>query len=110
FMDTTEPQNDGRNSAPVLSNTDEGAIETIGDTDLWKMAYSGTVAFDTATPGITLEAEIVDSSGAPVPNSGGPYFGGSSFTVFAGEFVRVWARDANQAAVAARSMYFLDYT
>ena len=110
FMDEFEPQNDATVSAPVLTTSDQGAIETIGDTDFWQLAYDGTVAFDTATPGITLEAEIVDASGAPVPNSGGPYPGGSSLTVFGGEFVRVWARDANQAAVAARSMYFLDYT
>lgn len=109
LMDQTEPQNDGTGSAPVLTETDGGAIETIGDTDYWRLAYGGTVAFDAVSGGIALEAEIVDASGQPVLNSGGPYQSGEVLEVFAGEYLRVWAVDQDEAAAAANSSYFIDY-
>lgn len=108
FMDETEPQNDAPGSAPVLTGDDSGAIETIGDADYWRLAYGGTVAFDDVG-GIALEAEIVDGSGKRVPNSGGPYRSGDVLSVFAGEYIRVWAADPAVAAAAANSSYFLEY-
>src|SRR5690606_9057993 len=109
YMDETEPQNDSPGSAPVLTATDSGAVETIGDTDYWRLAYAGSVAFDHVGGGIALEAEIVDAGGNPVPGSGGPYRSGEVLEVLAGEYVRVWTVDPEVAAAAANSSYFLEY-
>src|SRR5690606_31696239 len=108
FMDRTETANDATGSAPVLTDTDSGAIETIGDTDYWQLAYGGTVAFDAAGGGITLEAEIVDAAGNPDPASGGPYLSGATFPVREGEYLRVRTRNSGEAAAAANSAYYLE--
>jgi len=112
LMDDTEPANDWIGSAPVLVDDASGAIETIGDVDLWRMATAGTVAFDTVSGGPTLQAQILDSDGSQVPSNqgGGPFTSGQSFGVFSGEYVRVTSADPNRAAVAARSSYFLERT
>jgi len=112
LMDTTEPANDQTGSAPVLVGDVSGAIETIGDVDVWRMATTGTVAFDTVSGGIAMQARVLDVNGSPVPGNqgGGPFANGQSFGVFAGEYVRVSATDGNRAAVAAASTYFLERT
>lgn len=112
LMDDTEPANDSTGTAPVLVDDVSGAVETIGDVDLWLMAANGTVAFDTVSGGPTLQARILDSGGGQVPSNegGGPFTSGQSFGVLAGDYVRVSSADSNQAAVAARSSYFLERT
>lgn len=110
FGDDNEPFNGSINTAPILSLFDAGAIETSGDFDLWKMGFTGTVAFDTVVNGIVLEARILNASGVEVPtsNGGGPYFDGQEFSVYTGEYVRVRAVTSGQAAASARSTFYLE--
>jgi hypothetical protein len=112
LMDETEPMNDASATAPVLVSDVSGAVETSGDIDVWRMATSGTVAFDTVAGGPALQARILDTTGAPIPPNlgGGPFGNGQSLSVFAGEYVLVAAANADQAAAAARSTYFLERT
>ena len=109
YSDETEDNNDDPATAPNLVAFDGGAIETVGDIDYFYMVNDGTVAFDDNEGGIALEAFIVDASGAPVANLPGPYYPGDSIQVFTGEFLRVWAADANIAASSSKSGYYLDY-
>jgi len=112
LMDDTEPANDSVATAPVLVSDVSGAVETIGDADVWRMATSGTVAFDTVSGGPALQARVLDTNGVQVPPNlgGGPFADGQTFSVFAGEHVLVGATDPDQAAVAARSTYYLERT
>ncbi|HEV6953057.1 MAG TPA: hypothetical protein VKY86_07365 [Promicromonospora sp.] len=105
FDDRTEPANDARSTAPSIVGDGSGAIETVGDVDLWLVPFTGQVAFDAVSGGPALQAHVLSPQGAVVD---GPYAPGSTFEVFAGEFVRVRAADPNRAAVAGRSTYFLD--
>lgn len=112
LMDDTEPANDSIGTAPVLVTDVSGAVETIGDVDVWRMASSGTVRFATVSGGPALQARVLDVNGVPVPADmgGGPFGDGQSFGVFEGEYVRVSAADSSRAAVAAASTYFLERT
>lgn len=112
LMDDTEPANDSTGSAPVLVTDVSGAVETIPDADAWRMATSGTVAFDTVSGGPALQARLLDAGGVPIPVNlgGGPYVDGQSFSVFSGEYIVISAVNGNEAAVAARSTYFLERT
>lgn len=110
LMDDTEPANNAVGTAPVLVTTASGAIETIGDVDVWRAGATGTVAFDTVAAGPALRLVLLDESGAQIPTDlgGGPFTSGQTFTVFAGESMRISATNVNQAAVAAHSSFFLE--
>lgn len=105
YGDEYEPENDTLQGAPTFQFFDSGAIETVGDVDLWLVPFTGQVAFDTVSGGPALQAHVLNPLGDVVA---GPYAPGTTFEVFAGEFVRVRAADPNRAAVAGRSTYFLD--
>lgn len=111
YRDLTEPQNNATATAPSLAAFDSGAIETVGDIDLWWASTTGIVRFDTAVGGPALEATLLDASGVPISSQlgGGPFLNGQTFSVFAGEFIRVRASSATRAAAAARSVYYLEY-
>jgi len=105
--DAYEPDNDAPAGAPTFDLLDSGAIETVGDVDYWRFDADTSVVFQVVADGIPLEAEIVDATGAPVFDSGGPYFDGETVQLFAGEYLRVWAQEPWQAASSARSTYYL---
>src|SRR5690606_21218549 len=104
--DDTEPANNARATAPVLVGTDSGAIETIGDVDMWRVSTTGRVAFDTVSGGPNLHAAILDIGGTPIP--GLVYTSGANFCAYPGETIRVTASNPSQAAVSARSTYFFE--
>ena len=104
FDDTTEPDNDSRATAPAIAD-DSGAIEFVGDVDYWYVPATGTVKFETVVGGVPLVADIV----GPVGNVISANLQPGNLAVQAGEFLRVRAANANAAAVAGRSTYFLYY-
>ena len=106
LLDGTEPANNNRATAPDLVNSDSGAIETIGDVDMWRVNAVGRVAFDTVSGGPNLQAVVLDIGGNPIP--GLVYTRGSRFCAYPGETIRVTASNSSQAAASARSSYFLE--
>lgn len=104
FDDTTEPANDFTSTAPVIAGDGVGAIEYVGDEDVWKSAFTGEVSFTAPTATIDLLAEVYNPVGQPVA---GPYSPGTEFLVYADEYVLVRAADPSQAAVAGKSRYNL---
>ncbi|HEX7001392.1 MAG TPA: hypothetical protein VF164_06820 [Trueperaceae bacterium] len=104
FDDTTEPANDFTSTAPVIAGDGVGAIEYVGDEDVWKSAFTGDVSFTAPTATIDLLAEVYNTVGQPVA---GPYSPGTEFLVYADEYVLVRAADPSQAAVAGKSRYNL---
>lgn len=104
FDDTTEPANDSSSNAPVVTDDGQGAIEYVGDEDIWKVAFDGDVSFSAVEGGIALLATVHSSGGSQVA---GPYSAGSTFPVFAGEYILVRASNPDAAAVSGKSKYFL---
>src|SRR5690606_23744159 len=103
LQDDTEPQNDGRSSAPVLAAEVAGAIELLGDNDHW-LSPDGLAVTFAAVPGVELEAVVLSAGGSQVA---GPYYPESTFSVFTGETVRVRGRGNAVAGAPAASTYFL---
>src|SRR5690606_15311739 len=107
FRDLTEPANNNFGTAPVLDTPDAGAIETVGDYDLWSIATNGTVIFNTySSQALELEAVVVNSQGTEIS---GPYFSGETFDARSGEFLKIYSREAQKAAVSATSVYNLAF-
>lgn len=105
FMDPTEPANNTRGAVP-LDGDDSGAIETIGDVDMFRVPTVGRVRFDTAGGGPALQAVILDIGGNPIP--GLVYSSGANFCAYDGETIRVSAINSSQAAASARSSYWIE--
>jgi len=105
FDDTTEPANDSRLTALSLTDDGSGAIEFVGDVDLWYVPFDGTVSFETVSGGLPMVVDVLSSSGSVLFDDLPP----GGIAVGAGEYLRVRAADPNAAAVAGRSRYFLFY-
>lgn len=105
YQDVYETSNDVVGGAVLLSGDDSGAIETVGDVDYWRVNVDGTVAFDVKSGGIALDAHIVDAAGNLLE---GPFVGGQTLTVWAGDRIRVKAQNPNVAAVASSSLYYIE--
>lgn len=105
LQDDTEPANGSLQSAPTfnVASTVSGAIETIGDRDLWHVSGTATVQFDAASNLLDLEATVLSSSGTAVA---GPFGPGDQFEVFDNEYVRVESA-TDLAAASAKSVYYL---
>ena len=120
--DRSEPRNDTRSGADVLSETLWGALETIGDVDTFELANDGDVTVHapiTLDGGpdslyLSIEVEVLGSEGARIPAAqvGGqnPVVLGpdESYTftdLFEDEFVRVREASGNRAAAAEYSGY-----
>lgn len=104
FDDTTEPANDSLGTSPTVVEDASGAIETVGDEDLWYAPFGGVVSFDGVSGGLPLVVDVLDGSGSVI-------FGGlppGDISVGPGEYLRVRAANGNTAAVSGRSSYFLD--
>lgn len=108
YGDEYEPENDTLQGAPTFQFFDSGAIETVGDVDYWYFEAPTTVTFDTNDLAIPLEAWILDAAGNLVGDGPGPYLPGDQITLFANEYLRVWAVEEWQAASSARSRYDIE--
>lgn len=109
-QDTTEPDNSAINSAPAFDPTaaagEQGAIETLGDVDYWRVTASGITSMLTAAGDpVGLRIEIVDPTGARVAG-GGPFAPGTSFQVFANDYLRIYSSQG-RAGASATSQYTL---
>lgn len=105
-QDTGEDDNDSSSSAPTLGvgGSQEGAIETLGDTDLYRVTANGTLSFS-STSSLDLIAEIVFDG--VVQDTLEP---GESASVFTGDLVRVKEDGGNAAGPAGSSRYALELT
>ena len=105
-QDEGEPDNDTTATAPPLSiSTDQtGAIETLGDVDLYAVQENGTVMFDSPSP-FDLIAEVLFNG--DVQSTLQP---GESAAVFTGDTVRVSENGGNAAGPSASSRYALSMT
>lgn len=120
--DRSEPRNDTRSGADVLSETLWGALETIGDVDTFELASDGDVTVHApirldggpASLYLSIEVEVLDSDGARIPAAQvggqnpvvlGPDESHTFTDLFEGEFVRVREATGNRAAAAEYSGY-----
>ncbi len=104
FDDNTEPANNDTSTAPIVTDDGEGAIEFIGDEDIWKVAFGGVVTFAKVSGAIDMVVDVYNQFGQHVD---GPYPSGYTFNVYAGDYIVVRALDSSVAAVAAKSAYNL---
>jgi hypothetical protein len=103
IQDEGEPDNNLSSTAPTLSEAidQEGAIETLGDIDLYSVETTGTLSFTSASS-LDLIAEVL-FNGA-VQDTLSP---GETGQVFDGDIVRVSENGGNAAAIASASAYDL---
>lgn len=108
FADTGETANDNRNTAVVVTGSETGALETLGDSDFYRSSTAATqVRLESSAAALSLRAEIFLEDGTPAGFAavGQPY----SSTLAPNRFlVRVYA-DTPRAAVAGRSTYALTF-
>jgi hypothetical protein len=102
FTDTNEP-NDGVNGASPLVNEQSGAIELVGDRDVFRVERAGRLVFSNPPNTIRLQAQVYAANGATRQRT---LADGESMLVAAGQFVVVEAL-GETAAPSARSFYFL---
>jgi hypothetical protein len=103
IQDEGEPENNLESTAPTLSAAidQEGAIETLGDIDLYSVETTGTLSFDSASA-LDLIAEVLFNGN--VQDTISP---GETAQVFDGDVVRVRENGGNAAAIASASAYDL---
>ena len=106
YDDPYEPGNDSQSGAvtlPAGSSGDDGAIETLGDTDYWTMGADGTLTFDGGTL-VNARADVIDGLDGHLVKTLQP---GDSIGVFQGDIVEVYAQGDQRAAVSGSSLYNL---
>ena len=101
YADTNEPANDTIGGAALVTSSEGGAIETIGDVDYFRMGASGTVRFTTGTGVLGIRA-YVTATGQTLTD-------GQSYSALSGDIVRVEVPGASRAAASAVSNYSLSY-
>ena len=103
YSDTNETNNNTESGATSLSTFDEGAIETIGDVDFYRVQADGELFFDSlAAASLGLRAEV--------SGPGGPdelLLPGESVFVVAGDLVEVYS-STNWAGSPQASGYSLE--
>lgn len=106
LRDTTEPENDSATGAPSLSSggDEQGAIETIGDIDHYRVLADGEVLFVANHPALDLVLRARDVTGEVF----GPYRDGDTFVVMAGDILWVES-NLNRAAAAGASRYAISH-
>lgn len=108
YDDTNEPANDHMSSAPTLfaSSSDSGAIETIGDSDFWRVQYNGDVTFSVTSSIFAMRVSVYSSNGTRVA---GPYTTADSpFYAYDGEYLRVYSAN-DYAGPSGSSRYDLSH-
>ncbi len=106
FWDSTENFSYDMVSPPMIpaGGFDKGAIETVGDVDYWEVPATAELVFSPQS--FPTEAYVLNQIGQEIL---GPLPPGESVPVFQGEYVRVWAVNADRAAIAGRSGYTLEH-
>ena len=83
-QDSGEDANDALETAPTLSDFDTGAIETLGDEDIYRITNSGTLMFDSGSP-LALRADVVFDDRVVTLEPG------DTFDVRSGDYVVVYS-------------------
>ena len=108
YQDPYETANDTRSGAVQLyaGSSDSGAIETLGDTDWWRINSNGYLTFTKVSSPISLEAVLYDSADQYV----GTYSPSNSATisVLAGDYLMVQSVNG-YAGSSGVSRYDLSY-
>lgn len=112
FGDFPTDEFEGDNESPtntlatynVAGAPENGAIETLGDRDWWRVVGNGTVFFDAPNPALGLHAYVYSPSGDTLLE--GPISSGRSFDVLNNELILIRS-DNNRAAPSASSTYYL---
>lgn len=109
YDDTGEPANDDEATAVDLNDFDQGAIETLGDEDYYRVAAAGEVSFNAPAASseiaARLRAEITEADGTPIVTLEP---GQSEDRLFAGDIIRVYVEGGERAGAAAVSRYVLE--
>lgn len=101
YGDTNERFNDDPSTSPLLSSSDSGAIETLGDVDYYETTLDGTVRFTTVNNALGIVA-YVSATGDTLQN-------GDVYQAVPGDIVRVSAPGGSRAGAPAVSGYTLAY-
>lgn len=102
FSDANEP-NDGFGAPTPLFDEQEGAIELVGDRDVFRVEREGRLVFSNPPTMIRLRAQVYAADGFTRQRT---LADGESMLVTAEQYVVVEAL-ADTAAASARSLYFL---
>ena len=105
YSDTEEPGNNEVSGAPNVSDFESGAIESLGDVDLFRADTNGDLIFSPkADISVDLQAELVTATGSTIVevNPDEPT------EVRAGDFIKVSVPDGDEAAAASDSRYNLE--
>lgn len=93
-----------RRSEPIRFSSDEqGALETLGDTDEYEAGRDGELFFDAVDSTLDFEATVRDPGGSFTTTISD----GESADVFEGDRITVQAANS-RAAVSSKSTYFLE--
>lgn len=102
YADLGEPDNDAAATATTLLTSDEGAIETLGDADYYRVPADGTLSFTTGPTALPIRATIQGTSLSIVD--------GESMPVAANNVIRVDVDGGDRAAASGVSDYTLTFT
>lgn len=93
-----------RRSEPIrFSSNEQGALETLGDTDVYEAGRDGELFFDAVDSTLDFEATVRDPGGSFSTT----ITDGESTDVFEGDRITVRATNS-RAAVSSKSSYFLE--
>ena len=106
FDDGGEDANDARDTAVALEGSDQGAIETIGDQDYYRVSQAGALGFASGSA-LELRAEVSQADGALLATLRP---GESYARAFPGDVVRVYEDGDDRAGAASASRYALELT
>lgn len=106
FDDSGEDANDARATAIGLEGSDQGAIETLGDQDYYRVSQAGTLSFSSGSA-LELRAEVSQSDGKVLVTLRP---GESYERAFPGDIVRVYESGDDRAGAASASRYVLELT
>lgn len=106
--DSTEGQNGGMSTVATINTAggvDQGAIETLGDVDWWRVIGNGWIQFDANDPAIDIRIDLYAANGTTRLVTG--IAPGNPFEVFNNEFLVV-SSISNRAGAPATSTYHFE--
>lgn len=95
--------NERRNEPIRFSSNEQGALETLGDTDVYEAGRDGELFFDAVDSTLDFQATVRDPGGSFSTTLSD----GESTEVFEGDRITVQATNS-RAAVSSKSSYFLE--
>lgn len=112
YDDTGEPANDDEATAVDLNDFDQGAIETLGDEDYYRLAGSGQVSFSAPSASAEiangLRAQILDEGGKELAILEPGQVSDDRLALRSGDIIRVYVEGGERAGAAAVSRYVLE--